>query len=125
MFQPVLRSVAALLKGDTSMTGITHIAEQIAVARGIRIDRMARRMKDGMVCWLCENAPELALGYVPVHGRQSGPAVAAERYLPPQPAPAPVPPVPPVPPPPVRDLFYMLDREWNAENHDPFWEIRS
>jgi hypothetical protein len=81
-------------------------------------------MKDGMVCWLCENAPELALGYVPGHAQQGSPAVSVERHLPPQPAPAPAP-VPTLPPPPVGDFFHLFDREWNAEDNDAFWEIRS
>jgi hypothetical protein len=89
---------------------------------------MARRLKDGMVCWLCENAPELALGYVPVHPRQSRPAVSVERYLPPQPAVAPplAPPAPPSPstPPPFGDFFHLSDREWNAEDDDPSCEMR-
>jgi hypothetical protein len=128
IFQPVLNSLSRLLNGDTSMASITSMAEQIAVARGIRIDRMARRLKDATVCWLCENAPELALGYVPIHVRQSRPSVSVERSVPPQPAPAPAPPLSPLeaPVPPLfGDFFRLSDREWNAEDDDAFWEIRS
>jgi hypothetical protein len=32
------------------MDGIARVAEQIAVVRGLRIDRTARRMKGAMVC---------------------------------------------------------------------------
>jgi hypothetical protein len=41
------------------------IPEQIAAIRKVRLDRIVRRTKDGMTCWLCENAPELALGIAP------------------------------------------------------------
>jgi hypothetical protein len=53
------------LNGNVSMVAITRIAEDIATARNLKIDRMARRIKDAMMCWLCENAPELVLGTVP------------------------------------------------------------
>jgi hypothetical protein len=44
---------------------LRRIADQIAAARDLSLDRMARRTKDGILCWLCENAPELAIGIPP------------------------------------------------------------
>jgi hypothetical protein len=63
LYDPVLAALPVWLAGDTSMPSITRLAEWIAEARRARIDCMARRLKEAMICWLCENAPELAFGF--------------------------------------------------------------
>jgi hypothetical protein len=96
-----MRSLDIWLKGDTSMTSITRIAEQI--------------------CWFCENVPELALGCMPTYVRQSVPAIPPP--VPPPPAP-PAPPASPSPPvPPSEDFFRLSDLEMSAEDYEAFWQI--
>jgi hypothetical protein len=105
------------------MISLTRFAEGIAAARRTRIDRMARRLRAAMVCWLCENAPELAFGFAP-------PTPAERPHLPPRRTTAAI--LPPVliqqrPPdplalPPFDDFFQTSDRELNAEDDRSFFE---
>jgi hypothetical protein len=113
LFKPILASLVFCFGGNVSMSDIMRIAEPIAEMRQIRIDRMARRTKSGMICWLCENAPELSVGLVPAYLRQSTP--------PPMP-PAPTP--PPLPAPAVA-FFRMSDTEMTADEDAEYWAPES
>jgi hypothetical protein len=118
IFNLVLNAVTIWLGGDASMAGITRIAEPIAKARGVPIDRLARRTKTSLICWLCENAPELALGCVqpiPIEHPQFPRTVTA--VTPPQQRLT----APPVPSPAVDELFHLSDQEMGLEDDAPFW----
>jgi hypothetical protein len=136
--QPLLASLSLWLRGNTSLAALTTVAECIADARGIRIDRMARRMKGAMICWLCENAPQLALGFGPTYFPQNRVPIPVDganfRNLPPRPVaasvpaplshpPPPPPPPPPTPqlPPPADDDFYHFDQDETAEDDLRLW----
>jgi hypothetical protein len=38
---------------------LLRLAEKFERSKGVRIDRSAQRLKDCLVCWFCENCPEL------------------------------------------------------------------
>jgi hypothetical protein len=123
IFNAVLAGVTFWLGGDTSMTGLTRLAEHIAKVRGVPIDRLARRTKTSLICWLCENAPELALGCVPGYILPPKPN---ERPQFPRPVMALTPPpkrltAPPVPSPAVDELFHFSDQEMSLEDVTAFW----
>jgi hypothetical protein len=65
------------------------LAKAVAQWKGAKIDRLAKRTKEGLLCWLCEYAPELAWG-VPI------PAIPAIPEIPAIPAIPAVPAIPPV-----------------------------
>jgi hypothetical protein len=128
LFKPIVMVLTIWLAGDTSMEKIRHIAEGIAATRGIPIDRLARRTKDGMICWLCENAPELALGFaptylppriphIPICHPPANPVVVIEPRRPPDPKPLPV----PIGMPSFDDTFRLSDNELSAEDDGGYW----
>jgi hypothetical protein len=38
---------------------LLQFAKAVAKKKGISVDRLARRQKDSLICWFCENCPEL------------------------------------------------------------------
>jgi hypothetical protein len=62
LFRAVEAGLSFCLNGKMSMVNLLEIAKIIARQRGIKIDRVARRTREGIMCWFCENAPELACG---------------------------------------------------------------
>jgi hypothetical protein len=44
-----------LTGGRLTRCALMRLAEELATTRGIRIDRTAKRMKDCLICWFCEN----------------------------------------------------------------------
>jgi hypothetical protein len=49
-----------LTGGKMTRGTLLRLAEELATARGIRVDRTAKRMKDCLICWFCERAGDLA-----------------------------------------------------------------
>jgi hypothetical protein len=62
LYSKMLNALNFCLHGELSMVKIAQVVESVAARKDVRVDRLARRTKDGLICWLCENAPELALG---------------------------------------------------------------
>jgi hypothetical protein len=40
---------------------LINIAESVAQTKGFKVDRLARRSKDCLICWFCEIAPEIMI----------------------------------------------------------------
>jgi hypothetical protein len=51
-------ALKALCRGFTKAE-LLRLAEKFETVKGVRVDRSARRQKDCLVCWFCENCPEL------------------------------------------------------------------
>jgi hypothetical protein len=51
------------LNGDLSMDRLLQFAQSLAASKAVRLDRLAKRTKEGPICWFCENAPEVACGW--------------------------------------------------------------
>jgi hypothetical protein len=62
MYPFLTRALDVILRGEVTKTKMEEFAERIAKAKGVRVDRLSRRTKEGLICWLCEWAPELAFG---------------------------------------------------------------
>jgi hypothetical protein len=45
-----------VLGGKITKRNLMDLAEKIAAQKQIKIDRGAKRMKEGLICWFCENA---------------------------------------------------------------------
>jgi hypothetical protein len=120
------KSLSLCLHEKPSMANMSDMAKRIAERRGIRIDRIARRTKEGMICWFCENAPELAFGVVPpCHFRRKVPPPAYAGVVPtvadvPRSAMAMGRPIA-IPPPTVEDIFECAGQEatTDEENENP------
>jgi hypothetical protein len=77
-------SVKMWLQGEVTMTRLSAFVKTVATSKSQRIDRLSKRTKEGLICWLCENAPEIALGWsVP-----PGPMVGMRPPTPPSAPPA-------------------------------------
>jgi hypothetical protein len=59
LFIPMSKLLTRLGGGRLTRSVLSHVAEEISKQKTITIDRNARRIKDAMICWICENAPEL------------------------------------------------------------------
>jgi hypothetical protein len=62
MFDRMSRILSAVLQGKTTKKALLHLAQAIATKKQIKIDRTAKRMKDGLICWFCEHATDLVIG---------------------------------------------------------------
>jgi hypothetical protein len=51
----------AVLGGKATKQNLMDLAEKIAAQKQIKIDRAAKRIKEGLICWFCENACDLAV----------------------------------------------------------------
>jgi hypothetical protein len=47
------------LHGDTSKKALLNLAAQLAQTKGVKVDRTAKRTKEGLICWFCEFAAEM------------------------------------------------------------------
>jgi hypothetical protein len=119
IFEPISTALSIKLAGDTSMANMTRLAEQVAKARRVGLDRMARRTKEALI-W--------ALGFRPPHLPRNAPPIPTERRdtapFPPRPVAAPVPPRRPLPVPllaPRIDVFHLSEGEMTAEDETAFW----
>jgi hypothetical protein len=61
IYPRLTQAITVLLRGDLSKPSIVRLADAVAAKKGVKIDRRAKRTKEGLLCWLCENAPELML----------------------------------------------------------------
>jgi hypothetical protein len=48
-----------LTSGKLNRGILLGLAEQLAKQKGITVDRTAKRLKDCLICWFCENCQEL------------------------------------------------------------------
>jgi hypothetical protein len=48
-----------LTSGKLNRAILLGLAEQLAKQKGITVDRTAKRLKDCLICWFCENCQEL------------------------------------------------------------------
>jgi hypothetical protein len=62
--------LATALGGRLTKTALMDLAQRISAQKGIKIDRCARRIKDGLICWFCENAQRIVQQPVPDYGEQ-------------------------------------------------------
>jgi hypothetical protein len=53
------------LNGDSTKRKLLRIALMIAEAKGIKLDRLAKRSKECLICWFCEVAPDLIAQPIP------------------------------------------------------------
>jgi hypothetical protein len=60
IFPGMSRMLSAYLHNDVSRHNLQNITQAISAAKNIPLDRIAKRSKEGMICWLCEVVPELA-----------------------------------------------------------------
>jgi hypothetical protein len=59
-YSTISRWLTALLgKDQLTKSALLPIAEKIAQQLHVKIDRDAKRLKDSLICWICENAPQL------------------------------------------------------------------
>jgi hypothetical protein len=48
-----------LVKGKLRYRDMLSFAKDLAQPRGLKIDRLAQRTKNGLICWFCENYRDL------------------------------------------------------------------
>jgi hypothetical protein len=56
LYDRMARILDAALGGKATKQNLMALAEKIASEKRIKIDRGAKRMKEGLICWFCENA---------------------------------------------------------------------
>jgi hypothetical protein len=60
IYPAMFRVLSILFQHDLSRAKLLQFLDLVATQKGVIVDRTAKRSRDGMVCWLCETAPELA-----------------------------------------------------------------
>jgi hypothetical protein len=60
LYPAMFRTLSAVFHNDLSRTKLLEFLHLVANRKGVTIDRTAKRSREGMLCWLCETAPELA-----------------------------------------------------------------
>jgi hypothetical protein len=60
IYPRMFRNLSTLFHHDLSRTKLLQFIHLVARRKGAIIDRAAKRSREGMLCWLCETAPELA-----------------------------------------------------------------
>jgi hypothetical protein len=60
IYPRMVQNLAILLHHDLSRTNLLQFLRFVANRKGAIIDRTEKRSREGMICWLCETAPELA-----------------------------------------------------------------
>jgi hypothetical protein len=53
------RFLSRALGRQMTRTNLLKLAEQIATARGVKLDRLAKRTKEVLIVWFCENALDI------------------------------------------------------------------
>jgi hypothetical protein len=61
-FDLVSNRLYAILNGDITKTNLMSFAQKIAAIKGLKVDREAKRVKDSLICWFCENCKQYILG---------------------------------------------------------------
>jgi hypothetical protein len=59
MYSTMSRWLTVIFHGEPTKESLWQFASKIAAKLNIKIDRDARRLKDSLMCWICENAPQL------------------------------------------------------------------
>jgi hypothetical protein len=59
VFDQMARTLPKVFGENPTKSKLMEFAQSIAAEKGLTIDRGAKRMKDGLICWFCENAPHL------------------------------------------------------------------
>jgi hypothetical protein len=54
-FEQMKRVLTVVTRGRMTMSSLLDLAHKIAAPKHLTIDRAARRMKDCLICWFCEN----------------------------------------------------------------------
>jgi hypothetical protein len=61
MYTTMSRWLATILHQKVTKDSLLRFAEKMALKLNVPIDRDARRLKDCLICWICENAPQLVV----------------------------------------------------------------
>jgi hypothetical protein len=61
-FDIVANRLRQLLNGRFTKQALLGFADQIGGLRGVKVDRAARRVKDSLICWFCENFYDVIVG---------------------------------------------------------------
>jgi hypothetical protein len=56
--------LSRILGRDTSRATLLRLAESLARAKHVVVDRLAKRSKECLICWFCEFVPELLVNLV-------------------------------------------------------------
>jgi hypothetical protein len=59
IYPHLLKALTVVLHGNVTKTSIGQLADNIAASKQLKIDRLSRRTKEGLICWLCQQAPEI------------------------------------------------------------------
>jgi hypothetical protein len=59
LFDQMTRVLTQALDGKCRLPELLRFARRIADQQHVKIDRLAKRLKDCLICWFCEHAPEL------------------------------------------------------------------
>jgi hypothetical protein len=54
-FAEMKKFLTAVTGGRLAVRNLLGLANHIAEERHIKVDRVARRLKDALICWFCEN----------------------------------------------------------------------
>jgi hypothetical protein len=55
LYDRMTQILGVVLGGKITKRNLMDLAEKIAAQKQIKIDRGAKRMKEGLICWFCEN----------------------------------------------------------------------
>jgi hypothetical protein len=69
-FQRMADFLSRTLKGGTKMRSLLNLAQMLAEKKGRRLDRAARRTKDGLICWFCESVPDIETQLIELSANQ-------------------------------------------------------
>jgi hypothetical protein len=62
LFHQMTSVLTKVFGGNLTKSKLMELARSVAAEKGLTIDRGAKRMKDGLICWFCENIPQLLVG---------------------------------------------------------------
>jgi hypothetical protein len=82
IFHAFVANLKIWLQGEVTMVRLLALSQAVATSKGQRIDRHSKRTKEGLICWLCETAPELAIGCGGQIGMPAMPAQGESTALP-------------------------------------------
>jgi hypothetical protein len=55
MFDKMTQILSIVTGGKLTKAALMTLAEKVAAQKQVKIDREAKRMKDCLICWFCEN----------------------------------------------------------------------
>ena len=62
IFHRMSAVLVRVIHGKATRVALLRMAAALASQKGITIDRGSKRLKDSLICWFCENCPEIACG---------------------------------------------------------------